>query len=368
MPSLLDWLKTFWPAPLPVSLRERTLSGIGALLGLLATEIVSRSVLGASVPWFVAPMGASAVLLFAVPASPLAQPWSIGGGNLLSALTGVACARWIDDPALAAALAAGLAIVLMFQLRCLHPPGGAVALTAVIGGPEVEALGFGFALVPVLLNSLLLLLIALLFNAAMRRRYPQRIAEKPAARTHHTADRPPSDRLGVRPDDLQAVLEERGEMIDISRADLEEILLAAERRAWRRRFGDMRCADVMSRDVVTITPDATLEVAWSQLAHHRVEALPVVQAGERLVGIITLHDFLIAQDMPWRTVGEVMTQDVFCASPDRAIVELVPVFSDRGLHQVPIVEADRRVVGILTQSDLVAALFQAGLDQALAGR
>ena len=104
-------------------------------------------------------------------------------------------------------------------------------------------------------------------------------------------------------------------MIDISRADLEEILLAAERRAWRRRFGDMRCADVMSRDVVTITPDATLEVAWSQLAHHRVEALPVVQAGERLVGIITLHDFLIAQDMPWRTVGEVMTQDVFCASP-----------------------------------------------------
>ena len=84
MPSLLDWLKTFWPAPLPVSLRERTLSGIGALLGLLATEIVSRSVLGASIPWFVAPMGASAVLLFAVPASPLAQPWSIVGGNLLA--------------------------------------------------------------------------------------------------------------------------------------------------------------------------------------------------------------------------------------------------------------------------------------------
>jgi len=365
--SLLAWLKAFWPAPLPANLRERSLSGVGALLGLLVTEIVSRTVLGASVPWFIAPMGASAVLLFAVPTSPLAQPWSIVGGNVLSALVGVGCAHWIDDPTLAAALAGGLAIILMFQLRCLHPPGGAVALTSVLGGAEVEALGFGFALVPVALNSLLLLLMALLFNAAMHRRYPQRATDKHPPGAHHTADALPGDRLGVRPEDLQAVLEERGEMIDISNTDLEEILLAAERRAWRRRFGDMRCTDVMSHDVVTIAPSATLEAAWSQLAHHRLKALPVVEDG-RLVGIVTMHDFLLSQDLPWRSVEDAMTREVVSANPEQLVIELVPTFSDQGIHHVPIVDADRRVIGMLTQSDLVAALFRAGLDQALASR
>lgn len=368
MHYLSSWLKAFWPAPLPASLRERMLGGIGAFIGLLVTEIVSRYMLGISVPWFVAPMGASSVLLFAVPASPLAQPWSIVGGNFVSALVGIGCAHWIPDPALAATLAVGLAIIAMFQLRCLHPPGGAMALTSVLGGPEVERLGVLFAFTPVALNSLLLLLTALLFNAAMRRRYPHRPAEIPVAAQHHTADPKPSDRLGVRPEDLQAVLQERGEMIDISSTDLEEILLAAEQRAWRRRFGDLRCADAMSRDVVTITADATLESAWAQLAHHRVKALPVVVDEDRLIGIITLHDFLLAQEMPWETVGEVMSADVFTASPDQNIVDLVPAFSDRGRHHVPIVDADNRVVGMLTQSDLVAALFQAGLDQALVGR
>jgi CBS domain-containing membrane protein len=85
-----------------------------------------------SILLLVAPMGASAVLLFAVPASPLAQPWSIVGGNLVSATVGVACATWISDLVDAAALAIALAICAMFALRCVHPPSGAVALTAVL--------------------------------------------------------------------------------------------------------------------------------------------------------------------------------------------------------------------------------------------
>src|SRR5450830_1606221 len=86
----------------------------------------------AATVWLIAPMGASAVLLFAVPASPLAQPWSIIGGNLVSALVGVSYAKLVAEPALAAALAIALAIACMFALRCIHPPSGAVALTAVL--------------------------------------------------------------------------------------------------------------------------------------------------------------------------------------------------------------------------------------------
>ena len=115
---------------------------------------------------------ASAVLLFAVPASPLAQPWSIMGGNTVSALVGVSCALLLGPTGLAAGLAGVLAIAFMFSLRCLHPPGGAVAMTAVLGGSAVTHLGYQFAFWPVALNSALMLLAALLFNRLARRRYP----------------------------------------------------------------------------------------------------------------------------------------------------------------------------------------------------
>lgn len=375
MGDILSWLRSFWPAALNASRRERALSCAGALLGLLCTEWIGRQALGVSSPWFVAPMGASAVLLFAVPASPLAQPWPVLGGNLVSALVGISCARLIDEPGLAAALAVTISIGLMFPLRCLHPPGGAVAITCVFGGAPVAALGYQFALWPVGINSLCMLLIALAFNQAARRRYPSRPHEAP--RAAHTADPPPGKRLGITPADLDAVLQARGEVLDISSEDLEEILLAAERRAWRRRFGDILCADVMARDVVTIAPSAPLHEAWALLSRHQVRALPVVAAGGRLVGILSLHDFIVLRDPAFmlgraagdaglHRVAELMTRDVVTVSPEQPVVDLVPLFSDRGRHHVPVVDEAGTVVGMLTQSDLVAALYRSGLEQSAA--
>src|SRR5690606_419609 len=103
----------------------------------------------ASLPLIVAPIGASAVLLFAVPASPLAQPWSIVGGNTISALVGVTVVTFVKEPVLAIGLAVSLAILAMSLTRSLHPPGGAAALTAVIGGLAVSRAGFWFPFVPV---------------------------------------------------------------------------------------------------------------------------------------------------------------------------------------------------------------------------
>ncbi|MFD1331213.1 HPP family protein, partial [Methylopila musalis] len=154
------------------SRKEHAASAVGAFVGILATGVVSHMAVGAagwSLPALIAPMGASSVLLFAVPASPLAQPWSIMGGNVVAAVIGVAAAQLIPSPFLAAAVAAGLAIAAMIALRCLHPPSGAVALTAVLGGAPVHDLGFGFALWPVAANSALLLASALVFNALVGR-------------------------------------------------------------------------------------------------------------------------------------------------------------------------------------------------------
>jgi len=367
--TFAQWLRTFVPAPVNVSRREIALGCLGALFGVFSAAWLSHRMLAGFNPWFIAPMGASAVLLFAVPASPLAQPWSIIGGNVCAALIGVTCAAHVDDVALASGLAASLAIGAMFALRCLHPPSGAVALTAVLGGPAIRSLGYAFVLWPVAIDSLLLLMAALLFNVSARRRYPHQPAPPPSP--HLTRDATPTARLGLTVQDLDAALRSRGELLDVSQGDLEALFIEAETLAWKRRFGSIRCEDVMSRDVVSVRSSLPAHEAWRLMIRHAVKALPVVGDGLRLVGIVTLHDFFIGHEEAaasirpgaWR-VGDVMTRDVLTARPGQDLVDLMPAFSDGGRHHLPVVSDDGRLVGMVTQSDMVAALFRAGLERA----
>ncbi|MCF7980182.1 MAG: HPP family protein [Chromatiaceae bacterium] len=120
--------------------------------------------------------GASAVLLYGAPRSPLAQPRNLIGGHAVSALIGVSAWLLLGPllPWLAAALAVSTAIAVMHLTRSLHPPGGATALIAVIGSEQVHAMGYLFVLIPVTLGALLMLLVALLVNNLARgRRYPE---------------------------------------------------------------------------------------------------------------------------------------------------------------------------------------------------
>jgi CBS domain-containing membrane protein len=160
-----------------VSEREHWISGLGGLLGILA-------VLGVGHAWLngghvgllsVASMGASSVLLFAVPHGPLSQPWALLGGHVIPALIGVTCARWLGaDLMLTAAVAVALSITAQYILGCLHPPGGATAMFAVLGGDKVHALGYQYVWSPVLLDALVLLAVAIAFNYPFAwRRYPQ---------------------------------------------------------------------------------------------------------------------------------------------------------------------------------------------------
>jgi CBS domain-containing membrane protein len=210
----------FAPILAGASLPDRLLACMGAGVGIAGTGLVSAAALGPTpaLPLLVAPMGASAVLVFAVPASPLAQPWPVIGGNVLSALVGVLVARLIPQPTLAAGVAVGAAILVMSLTRCLHPPGGAAALSAVIGGPAVTAAGFGFASVPVGVNAVLLTAAGWLFHRLSRHSYPHRA--------------PPP---GPHPEDLDAALAELGETYDIDRDDLALILDRVAHHARTRR-------------------------------------------------------------------------------------------------------------------------------------
>ncbi|MBA4742255.1 MAG: HPP family protein [Azoarcus sp.] len=382
MKALREWLIAFRPARLTADRAERIRACIGALIGIFVTGITSYWLIGNTpqLPMLIAPLGASAVLLFAVPNGPLAQPWPIVGGNTLSALVGVTALMLFDDVPTAAAVGVGGAIALMFLTRSLHPPGGAVALATVLGGEAVLEQGYMWALMPVGMESLLLLVTGLIYNNATGRRYPP---PPPKPATHQTGDSAPGERLGFTQSDLETVLSRYEQVLDVTRADLQTILKQTEMEAYRRRMGEITCADIMSRDLVTVEYDTPLANAWSRLQFHRIKALPVIDAERRVIGVVTLVDFLKHARLDryegfrdrlyrflrrggedgLRHVGEIMTAEVETERADEHIARLVPKLSDGGRHHIPIVDDEERLVGIVTQSDLVAALYRGAAPQ-----
>ena len=201
--------------PWPERLRGALGGGIGIAFAAF-TGMAMANALHLS-PWLVAPVGASAVLVFAIPASPLAQPWSVIGGNTVTAIAGLVACNFISDPLLAASVAVGLAIAAMFALRCLHPPGGAMALLVVL----THTHEWVFALFPAFTNSLLLVVAGLAYHAVTRHSYP------------HVAKPVPID--GLIESDFAAAIANETELLDIDPADLKRLIAAAERHADERR-------------------------------------------------------------------------------------------------------------------------------------
>lgn len=178
--SLVEYLKkwrgTTAGGPPRVDGDEVFWSWLGAVLGIgLLAWFGTRFFAPQDLPLMIGSFGASAVLLYGAPRSPLAQPRNLIGGHVVSAFIGVACWQVFHDfPVVAQALAVATAIALMHLTRTLHPPGGATALIATLGAPEIERLGFWYILMPALLGPLILLLVALLVNNLPRtRRYPE---------------------------------------------------------------------------------------------------------------------------------------------------------------------------------------------------
>lgn len=358
----LHTLRSLWPDPVRVDRRERVRACTGALLGILLAALlgVLSSGVSATGLWLIAPLGASAVLAFAIPASPMAQPWPVIGGNVLSSLVGVAIAHLPLPMPLAAALATSLAIAVMFASRSLHPPGGAAALLAVLSMQT----HWSYLLFPVACNCIALVACAAAFNSLTGRRYPHARQVEPAAT---------GDRFSTA--DLDAALAHYNQYLDVSRHDLAELLHHVESAAYQRQLGNLRCADIMSSPVVTADYGMPLGEAWNLMRQRRIKALPVVDQAGRILGIVTAGDFLklaevdapaglgqrlraLLSDRP-EVVGHVMTRKVQVISSARPVLELLPLMAGAGHHHIPIIDAERRLAGIITQTDLLRALYRA---------
>jgi CBS-domain-containing membrane protein len=208
-----------------VSVAEKLVSTLGGIIGIFLVAYVSFNVTGASGSALIVPsMGASAVLLFAVPHGKLSQPWALFGGQLLSAIVGVACYQLIPDVFLAAGIAVGLAIGVMHVFGCIHPPGGATALAAVIGGPAIHALGFEYVIIPILLNTTIIFVTAVIFNGFFAwRRYPASLMQY--------TDTPPLKEVTssryIEKQYIERALSDIDLVVDLNASDLQQIFALA---------------------------------------------------------------------------------------------------------------------------------------------
>lgn len=345
----------------PAKLSDISRAAMGALLGISATGLAAHAILGGAggleTPLLVAPVGASAVLLFMLPASPLAQPRAVIGGNLLSALIGLACAWLIPVPVLAAGAAVALAILGMSMLGCLHPPGGAIALGAALTGASA---GVGVVLAPIFVCSVLLVLSAALYLNLTGRSYPHRVA-KPAD-VHATRDPAPTDRVGYTTADLDVALAQYGDLLDVSPEDLDALFRQVELQAHRRIHSRILCGDIMSKDVVVVDVNQSAESALAFLRTHELRSAPVIDDQRRVVGLVRRAELVAARG---RRVDAALDPFVHKVTASTAIEALLPLLSSGVAHEAVVVDRNRVLLGVITQTDLLAVLYRAHVVEAV---
>jgi CBS domain-containing membrane protein len=230
------------------------------------------------------------------------------------------------------------------------------------------------------LNLAVILLAAwIINNLALGRRYPY-TPEAASQGLHGTRDAAPMARIGLSHADLEQAVRQLNTFVDVQEGELVRLYNLAVDHAFERHIG-LSCREIMARDVVTVEFGTELEQAWRLLRAHKIKALPVVDRFGRLIGMITVADFLRQLDdttaaglavrlqgllrrTPGETsekaevVGQIMTAQVSAARLDTPIAELAAQLSERNLHHVPVLDETRRVVGMVTQSDLIAALYK----------
>lgn len=361
-----------------LSLPERVRATLGALLAVVVCGGILQ-LIPLPAYWLIAPVGASVVILFTLSHSPLAQPWPVVGSYTVATAASLLSLHFVPNAVVASAVAVALSVWLMTRLNCIHPPGGALAMLLV--HEQHGHMGPIDHTVAMIAANVLVLLVAavVINNVILLRQYPYR-GQAPVRSRHGTDDVAPLQRAGLEHQDLDDAVRQLGIFVDVKSDELVQLYNVAVANAFNRHVG-LSCADIMSRDVVSVVFATELEEAWNLLRRHKVKALPVLDNTQRLVGIVTVADFLRQMDdttaaglavalqgLLRRTpgpnsdkaevVGQIMSSDVQTVQQDTPVLTLIQLFAEKGLHHVPVLDSSRRVVGIVTHSDVTAALYR----------
>ena len=384
--KLFHLLKYLTIDPVNLSLKFKLLSLIACFCSIFFIALITKIVSPwPGYPMIVASMGASAIILFFIPSSPLAQPWPFVGGQLISAIVGMACALNISETSTAAATAVGGSIFLMLIMRCLHPPAAATSLTPIMAGASLTSLGYSFVIVPVAINVLTMLFLAITINRwVMKRNYPSALPIKKEINQRHNIVKP-SHQIGFSEQDLDLALEKNDVFIDMTHSALSKLLTQVEMNTFQRIKGDISCADIMIKDVIAVEFGTEVEQAWEIMRSNKLKAMPVVDNARRVIGIITWNDFFKCIDLDAydsfqnkfrnfirrtanvtaskpEAVGLIMTTSVICLPDTTHIVDLIPLMSSHGIRQIPIINSEQRLTGMVYQANLIAALYNEQLS------
>ena len=379
-------LKTFFRFitvdPVKLSIKDKLISVTSCVIVIvLMAGITQQFSPSSAYPIIIASMGASAVIVFIIPNSPLAQPWPLVGGQLVSAMVGLVCAQLFTDTILASASAVGGSVLIMLLLRCLHPPGAATALTPIMAGSPITALGYSFVLLPVGLNVAIMLITAIVINRwLLHHEYPN-VPQQADHNKHQRSTLIQETQLtGISEQDVEHALESMNMFMDVSKGDLSKLLSNAQLHSFKRYRGAITCADIMVKDSLTVEYGTAVEEAWRVMQSEKLKAMPVIDRARRVIGIITWNDFFkfitvennetfqekfkafirrtpdITTNKP-ESVGHIMTAPVSVLPENTSIAELIPLMSDQGFRQIPIVNSENRLVGMVYQANLIAALY-----------
>ncbi len=384
--KILALFQSFTADPVQLNLKSKILSLLACFCAIFFIALVTQIFIGSThAPIIVASMGASAVILFFIPNSPLAQPWPFVGGQLCSAFIGVSCALHIEETASASATAVGVSILVMLILRCLHPPGAATALAPVMAGESIASLEYSFVWMPVGINVGIMLMLVIVINRwVMKREYPNALLNIKKDVSAQADNSTPGKKIGITEQDIARALQQSTSLVDITANELSHLLTRAELNTFERIRGDIFCVDIMARDVTSVEYGTEVEEAWQLIQQKKLKVLPVVDRAHRVIGILTWQDFFKYIDLNAydslqeqfrrfirrttgiettkpESVGHIMTQNVVTLPETAHIVELIPLMSLQGHRQIPIINATHRLVGIVYQANLVAALYNLSL-------
>jgi CBS domain-containing membrane protein len=354
---MLEQIRNFFlPLTGDIPLHEKLYSGLAALIGIALVAWISQVTTGnQGLIFMAASMGSAAVLLFAIPHSPMAQPWPLIGGHVVSALVGVSSYQWLGADPLAASVSVAIAIVAMFFLRCMNPPGGAAALGAVLGGPEIHNLGYYYVLMPVLMNVIVILLAGLVINNIIPgRRYPL-MQERGLEKGHDDFSWALGQSL-IDNEDLTAAMDDHESFIDADRDELRQIYQQATMNAYKRRLGHVSCGDIMINEPTRLTGNMSLGPARRLMENLRRSALPVVDDQRHVIGMLTLDELQQDYENGVR-VADVMKKAVDVAFVDQHVLDIVPLISKQGWRAISVVDEQHRLLGVITRSEIARALL-----------
>lgn len=298
----------------------------------------------------------------------------------MAAIVAVAVCLLVADPTLRIALSVGLAIAATILCRALHPPAGAVAMTAAMSPDTVRELGFMFALTPIALGTVVLVFVAIAYGRLTGRHYPFRQFDAP--NTHGTMDHEPMERLGLSEAELTDILERYRQSFNLGVEDLARLIGAAEMQAASHRADPLVASDIMSKDLVTVYANTPLAEIATLFRQHRFIGLPVVGRDNDFMGLIfqmhlierasentggALRGFrsamqkLLDRDRKVPVLAnQIMAVDVPCATATTPLAALLPLMADGDIDAVPVLDG-KRIIGIVTRTDLIGVLARKSL-------